>query len=63
MAIRYRKPVYIGDSISARLTIDEVDEQPAAPVGRVGATLQIINNAIDAVAIEVHVDYAVRRKS
>ncbi|GIK82680.1 MAG: hypothetical protein BroJett024_37850 [Alphaproteobacteria bacterium] len=63
MEIKYPNPVYIGDSIRARLTIEAVEAVPGAPDGLVNGVLEIIRDGGEATAVHSRLTYRVRRRA
>jgi acyl dehydratase len=63
MTIRYPNPVYIGDRVSAKLTIEAVQKRPAGEPGIVTGRLQIRNDTMDTLAVDTSIQYAVKRRS
>jgi acyl dehydratase len=63
MDIRYPGPIYVGDTISASITVNEVDGDPGEGAGRVQATLVVRNETQRASAVQAVVRYLVARRS
>jgi acyl dehydratase len=62
MDIKYPNPVYIGDAIQSRLTIDSVE--PSGPAdGTVGGQLEISTENGSKPVVRVQLRYRVKRKS
>lgn len=60
--IRYPNPVFIGDQVSAKLTIDEVQPRPSSDTGIVIGRLEIRNDTMDTIAVDMQIHYAVNRR-
>jgi acyl dehydratase len=63
MEIKFPRPIYIGDQISAQLTIDAVDPRPSKPAGLVTGTLTVHNDTLKTAAITAKIQYAVKRRA
>lgn len=62
MTIKYPRPLYIDDEITARLTIESVAPRSASD-GIVVATLEILNDTKDTTVVRADIHYVVKRRS
>jgi acyl dehydratase len=62
MAIKYPRPLYIDDEISARLTIESVTPRSAKD-GIVVGKLEILNDTKNTTVVDVDIHYVVKRRS
>jgi len=62
MAIKYPRPLYVGDEISARLTIQSIDRSGSRAEGTVVGNLKVHNVTKETVVVDATVAYVVRRR-